>query len=67
MYERPLWIKAGQFGWIRNDDAGLEIEDVSEDNFGRDNYTFYLTKDGAKHGPFTSICVSGSQPGWQLN
>lgn len=63
MHEKPLWVKAGQFGWIRTDDSGFEFDNVSEDMGGRDNYTFYYNKNGKRHGPFTSICVLGSQPG----
>lgn len=57
--EKPFWVKAGKFGWIRTDDPGYEFENVSEDIHGRDEHTFFYNKEG----PFTSICVSGSQPG----
>ena len=58
-----FWVKAGDFGWINTDDAGYEFEDVGEDQFGRDEHTFFYNKDGVQHGPFTSLCVSGSRPG----
>ncbi len=61
--DKPLWVKAGKFGWIRTNDAGFEFENVSEDSHGRDEYTFFYNKDGVRQGPFTSICVLGSQPG----
>ena len=63
MHEKPLWVKAGEFGWIRTDSAGFTFENVEEDMGGRDSITFTYKVDGKEHGPFTSIAVLGSQPG----
>lgn len=35
-----LWIKAGEYGWVDSNDPAVEIEDLSEDPYGADVYTF---------------------------
>lgn len=60
-YEQPIWVQAGEHGWVNINE--VKVEDVSEDPFGFDEYTFaYQDKNGLEL-MYQSRAIRGSRPG----
>lgn len=60
-YEQPIWVQAGEHGWVNINE--VKVEDVSEDPFGFDEYTFAYQDENGLELMYQSRAIRGSRPG----